>query len=298
MTQPLLIHHAANRGHDRPSNSLSSLRACLKAGARAVEVDITPLADGDFALLHDEQLDRATDSTGHVSAFTGGQVRQAHYVHRGHLTDEPVGLLSLAVPLIRNYPHFQELQLDLKPHVPLTEAVLINLLQVIEPVQRQIRVTSVADWAVRRLRALDKGLALGFDPLLYLDLGTGKKRDGTVPPFRVGAYGYRDDHPLSARCWGPPSDYLVARAEALMAQVPDDLIWYIRAPLLARALDDGFDWIAYLHARGIQVDAWTLDTDRPDRVALARRLVAAGIDRITTNDAPRLAKALGGALEF
>ncbi len=46
------------------------------------------------------------------------------------------------------------------------------------------------------------------------------------------------------------------------------------------------------------MDAWTLDADQPEQVTLARRLVDAGIDRITTNDAPRLARALDIGAEF
>ncbi len=67
---------------------------------------------------------------------------------------------------------------------------------------------------------------------------------------------------------------------------------------MAHSFNDGFDWIAYLHDRGYQVDAWTLDPDRQEHTALARRLVDEGIDRITTNDAPGLAKILGNSVEF
>ncbi|MCD6344483.1 MAG: hypothetical protein J7M17_02600 [Anaerolineae bacterium] len=292
----LLVHHAANRGYNHPAGSLGGLRACLEAGARLVEMDIAPLTGGDFALLHDPQLENATDGTGPVSAATAGQICRLHYTHRGHITGEPVGLLSQAVALIRDHPRLRELQLDLKPYAPLTGAALQGLLRLIKPVRERVRVTSVADWAVRRLHALDAELPLGFDPLLYLDVE--RDDDEMAPPFRVGAYGYRDDHPLAIRRWGTPADYLAARAAALAVQSPDGATWYIRASLLARALDDGFDWIAALHAQGIQVDAWTLDAGRPAQVTLARRLIAVGVDRITTNDAPRLALALDGAVEF
>jgi hypothetical protein len=97
---------------------------------------------------------------------------------------------------------------------------------------------------------------------------------------------------LASRRWGPTADYLAARAETLWIQAPPDAVWYINAGVLARSLDDGFDWVADLHQRGAQVDAWTLDPDRPERVALAGRLAAAGVDRITTNDPPNLALAL------
>jgi glycerophosphoryl diester phosphodiesterase len=292
---PLLIHHAANRGYDYPPNSLAGLRNCLEAGARVVEVDINPLRDSDFALLHDGLLEKRTDGIGSVYDTTTDQMRSMRYTHRGIVTGECVALLSEAVSLIQDYDHFQELQLDLKANVPLTDAILSCLLQIVEPVKQRVRVTSGADWALRRLRALDADLPLGFDPLRYLEA---KSPGDDVPPFRLGAYGYWDDHPLATRRWGTSADYLAARAEALWVQAPSNAVWYIRALLLSRALDDGFDWIAYLHAQSAPVAAWTLDTEKAGHLELARQLIAAGIDRITTNDAPRLAAALDGAAQF
>jgi glycerophosphoryl diester phosphodiesterase len=270
----------------------------LEADALIVEVDITPLSAGDFALLHDGVLDFATNGTGSIFSTTAEQVRRLKYTYQGSETDETVGLLSQAVSLIRDHTSLQELQLDLKSYAPLSHDVLNDLLYIIEPVKDRIRVTSNADWALRHLSVLDSDLLLGFDPQLYLDAATAEDHNEIYPPFRIGAYGYRDDHPLSSRSWGSPMDYLEARAEALIAQSPPDLIWYIDMHLLAKSLDDGFDWIAHLHERGYQVDVWTLDPNHHEQMTLARRLVDAGIDRITTNDAPSLAIALGDSVEF
>jgi len=293
--RPLLVHHAANRGCDYPPNSLEGLRHCLEAGARVVEVDINPLRDSDFALLHNGLLEDSTDGSGPVYAATADQVRSLHYTQHRVVTSERVGLLSEAVSLIQDYVYFQELQLDLKVSTPLTDAILRRLLQIVEPVKERVRVTSEADWALRRLRALDADLPLGFDPLLYLEVV--KEPGEKAPPFRLGAYGYWDDHPLATRRWGTSADYLIARAEALWIQAPANAAWYIYASLLSRVLSDGFDWIAYLHARSALVDAWTLDVDKAGHLELAQQLISAGVDRITTNNAPRLAAALGGAVE-
>ena len=292
MDELLLIHHAARRAHAHPPSSLSAVRACLAAGARVVEVDITPLADGGFALLHDGDLEQVTDSQGPVFAATRDQARRLHYVSGGRATAEPLGTLGSAVAIVQGSACPIELQLDLKPHAPLGDPVLRALLSTIEPILERVRVTSITDWALRRLHQLEPALALGFDPLLYLAVVNAKSRDPGVPPFRVGAYGYLDDHPLGTRVWGPAAGYLEARAEALCTQSPASAVWYIDAYLLARSLDDGFDWVAYLHGRGCEVDAWTLDADRADELSLARRLAAVGVDRITTNDAPALAAAL------
>ncbi len=297
----LLIHHSANRDHEHASNSVRGLQACLDAGSRAVEMDISPLADGHFVLLHGPLLEGETNGSGAISARTVDEMEGLFLSRRGVLTDEPVSLLSRALERVQQHAQPVELQLDLKPHRYLSDALLSPLVEALQPVKDRVRVTSEADWALRRLRELDADLALGFDPMLYLELNASAadgKREPTRPPFRLGVYGYRDDHPLASRRWGDTADYLAARAEALWIQAPPGAIWYIRARLLIRALDDGFDWIADLHARGAEVDAWTLDPDRPEHVAMARRLMAAGIDRITTNNAPALASALGDGIEF
>jgi glycerophosphoryl diester phosphodiesterase len=294
----LLIHRAANGPHTHPPNSIRGLQACLDAGSRVVEMDISPLADGDFVLLHGPLLEGDTNSSGRVNACTTGEVVALRLTRQGVVTDEAVGLLSQALELLSRHPRPVELQLDFQPHAHLDDAVLSRLAVALGPVKDCVRVTSAADWVLRRLRALDADLPLGFDPMFYLDILEHKERAPTRPPFRLGAYGYWDDHPLAARRWGHTSDYLAARAEALWAQAPPGVIWYIRAPLLARALDDGFDWMADLHARGVEVDAWTLNPSRPEHIALARRLMAVGVDRITTDDAPALARALGDGVEF
>ncbi len=288
----LLVHHAARRQHAYPPNSPEALRACLAAGARAIEVDISPLADGQFALLHGPLLERETTGSGPMSRQAAEGVRALHYVWRGEATGVPVGLLSEALDLLGQHPHPVELQLDLKSDAYYSNAVLSRLAADLHPLKDRVRVTSPADWALRRLHAIDPDLALGFDPLLYLAWDSGEPRDPRLPPFRLGPYGYWDDHPLASRRWGETVDYMAARAEALWAQAPPGAIWYIDAWLLGRALDDGFDWIADLHTRGAQVDAWTLDADHPQGVALARRLAARGVDRITTNDVPGLAQVL------
>jgi glycerophosphoryl diester phosphodiesterase len=289
----LLIHHMANRDHEHPPGTLPALRACLEAGARAIEIDISLLADNQFALLHGPLLEHETTGSGPIRAHTTEQVRKLRHLHQGKVTTVAVGLLSEAIELLQQYPGSVELQLDLKPDVYSADDVLSRLVTSLRPVKDRVRVTSPSDWALRRLRALDPDLPLGFDPLLYLEADLGKNREPGIPPFRHGAYGYWDDHPLASRRWGSAAEYLTARAEALYAQVPVGMIWYIHAWLLGKALDDGFDWIAYLHAHDTQVDAWTLDAQSPEHVVLAQRLIAQGVDRITTNNAPALAPVLG-----
>lgn len=288
-TPVTLIHHAANCGHTAPPGSLRALEKCLEAGAATIEIDILPLADGSFAMLHDQYLEQETTGKGRAPAMQRGQIESLYYKMGDTVTDEKVGFLEDALDLLKAHPETQCLQLDLKPFTPLTRAVLRGFLELLEPVKDRIQVTSVSDWAVRSLARFAPDLSLGFDPLLYLDIEDQEPRPQEVPPFRIGAYGLRDDHPLSAYQWGPLGDYFAARAGALLVQAPKGCEWFIRAELLKMAHDAGFDWIDFLHQNGSSVDGWTIDVTQPDQVELAQFLVAHGIDKLTTDTPSRLA---------
>ena len=174
----------------------------------------------------------------------------------------------------------------------MADAALASLGRTVGPLGRRVRVSSTSDRDLRRLHELAPDLALGFDPLRHLDVDPGPGKMASRYLRRTGAYGYLDDHALAADRWGAASEYLAARADVLWAQAPVSM-WYIRATLLARMLEDGFDWIADLHRRRAQVTAWTLNPDRPHHLGLAAELIEHGVDRIITEDAPRLAEAAG-----
>ena len=280
-----LIHHAASSGEVAPPGSLAALENCLKAGAAVIEIDVIPLADGSLALLHEQDLAEETDGAGKAPQMKREQVQDLHYRLDGRVSDEKIGFLEGALELLAAYPKTQRLQLDLKPFTPLTPGVVKSLLTMIEPLKARVQVTSVADWAIRLLVRSAPDLSLGFDPLLYLDLRDENPRPKEIPPFRLGAYGLLDDHPLSAFRWGEARDYFAARAEALLSQVPRGCAWFIRAEVLQMALEAGFDWIEFLHQAGSAVDGWTIDIHQPEQIALAQSLVDWGVDALTT-DAP------------
>ncbi len=248
-----------------------------------------PLGDGSFALLHDNNLKLDTNGEGNAVDMDRGKVEKLQYKVNNKVSDEKVGFLEDAIDLLKAYPNTKQLQIDLKPFTPLTRAVLSDFLRLLAPVKDRILVTSVVDWALRSLAAYAPDLALGFDPLIYLDIVDEEPRPEGIPPFRVGAYGLLDDHPLSAYQWGAPIEYYAARAGALLVQAPKGCAWFIRAALIQKMLTAGFDWIEFLHQKGATVDGWTIDISQPDQVTLAQSLVEHGIDYLTTDTPARLA---------
>jgi len=280
-----LIFHAANIDQQLPPSSLAGLERCLQTGVPNVEVDIIPLKDGDFALLHDPKLEHVSDVQGQVAELSAQELTLIKYKN----TEYSLGTLSQAIDLLEQYSIEGFLQLDLKPFAPLTPACLRILVELINPVKQSILISSVADWAIRALHVMDPELMLGFDPLLYLDLVTKEPREEGVPPFRVGAFGYLDDHPLAVQRWGKTGEYFAARAESLLQQVPGGVTWFINAQLLLEAFEAGFNWPQFLHKNDHSIDAWTIDTDRTE---LALKVKNMGVDFITTNQYYELAKFL------
>jgi len=121
-TPVTLIHHAANGSHQYPPGSIAALVECLSSGAKFIEIDIIPLADGSFALLHDQHLAAATSGKGLASQMSRSQVSSLRYKVDGRISDEPVGFLEDAIDLLRLHPRTLRLQLDLKPFSLLTES--------------------------------------------------------------------------------------------------------------------------------------------------------------------------------
>lgn len=297
-TNKRIIHHAAQGCADFPPSSLSALESCLSQGALAIEVDTFPTADGHYVLLHDLNLENHTNGSGNAAALKRKDLEILSYKTHGQPTHEKLGFLDEAVGLISQNTSIEKFQLDLKPYGKLDAAALEKLVGLIDPIKTKVQVSSVADWLIRTLHNIEPGLSLGFDPLLYIDKPEDEPRPESVPPFRVGAYGYLDDHPLAARKWGSLKDYFAARAEALMLQAVPGCEWFIRADMLLDSARAGFDWISYLHKNGFSVDAWTLDSSSTAGIDMANELIALGIDEITSNTAKTLAESVAAVFRY
>ncbi len=292
---PVVVHHmAAFDEQTVPQNSLEAIAACLERKAVVIEVDITALAADDYLLVHDPLLESETSGSGRVGQTTPEQARRLTIRVHGSPTPYSVPLLSDVVRLLQAHAHPARLQLDFKNIEPFTsDEPLQRLLGLIESLGERVLVSSGADWQLRKLRLMAPWLRLGFDVMGYIDWEPpGHPRHPEEYPKRLGAYGYYDDHPLAlGRRWST-ADYLRDRCESLMGAVPAVSTFYIRHTLLAQSLADGFNWAEALHARGITLDAWTLDVHDPVAVANLPKLRDAGVDLFTTNTPHALAALL------
>ncbi len=72
--RPLVISHAACAGH-APENTLAGIRAALRLGADAIEIDVQTSADGVPVLMHDLTVDRTTGGRGAVAKLSLEELR-------------------------------------------------------------------------------------------------------------------------------------------------------------------------------------------------------------------------------
>lgn len=274
----LLVCHMAVLSGERPRNSIEAIAECLEANVGRLEIDVHSLDGDDYVVSHDHRYETGTTHTGAVGAATPDDVRAMRFLDRA---GRPA-LLSEVVDLARGCD--AELQLDWKDWRLITPKRLHVLIDTVRPVRERVIVSSGQDWNLRRLRAAAPELAQGFDPGHYVDTVVADEQ--VVLPRRIGAYGYRDDHPMALGRGEPVGDYLESRMEALTLQAPGAREYFLSFRLVLQMIDDGFNPAAWLRARGIGANAWTADYPANATTVMVDRLIDAGIERITTNTAP------------
>ncbi len=82
-----------------PENTIPAFMACTAAGIYGVECDIHETLDGEFAVIHDGEVDRMTDGTGSISTMTWEQVKKLN-IDKGSGINK---YKSLKIPSLREY---------------------------------------------------------------------------------------------------------------------------------------------------------------------------------------------------
>ncbi|ADO44210.1 conserved hypothetical protein (plasmid) [Ketogulonicigenium vulgare Y25] len=267
MAEPLFIDHAKgrtwlkwHRGRRQAGDmefAPARILQGMRAGAR-VEVDLVRHAGGGFAVLHDETLDRGTDGTGRVDQASADQIRALRRRDdAGGVTDVGVALLGdLCAALAGSLPDTALLQLDMKENADqIGDDDVAAFAAAVQPVARHIIVSGGDAAMVARLQAAAPAVMTGYDPCHF----------GALTRLRESR------------------DYAGFVAQALADAGQAQMI-YLDYHAVLQADYDRFDLIAAFGAAGRRVDAYTLQAVTPQTVAIARHLMALGVDQITTDD--------------
>jgi glycerophosphoryl diester phosphodiesterase len=256
--RPTVIGHRGAAG-EAPENTLVSFERALAAGAAILESDVHLTRDAVPVLIHDDEVDRNTDGSGRVSAFTLDELRRLDAGH-GFTPDGgrsyPFRGQGHRIPALQEvfeaFPTAR-FNLELKESTP---GIVERCLDVVVGARRESRtLLTAADDALMadrrdRIEARSLPVAQGAsagDVLAFVRSAL----DGTPP-----------------------------RAGPMALQVPAD---FGNRPLVTPA------FVQHAHAHGLFVHVWTLN--EPDDM---RRLLDIGVDGIVTDFPARLAAVVQG----
>ncbi len=253
---PWLVAHRGGSAL-APENTLAAFDRAAALGADALEIDVRRTVDGVVVVFHDEDTARLTGVAGTVEARTFEELSRLDAGHAftpdGGRTfpfrDQGLRIPALAEVLAR-YPALR-LNVDAKPDEPALAEALARELRA-AGAEARVCVGSFFDAQAERLGRLLPGCAR------YLP-----ERAATchVRAALSGGDGA-----------GCPGGYHLADLPHRMGELE-----VVGAPVLA-----------YFHARGVQVHAWTVDDEGE-----MRALLALGVDGIVTDRPDVLARVLG-----
>ncbi|MDQ0455447.1 glycerophosphodiester phosphodiesterase [Rhizobium paknamense] len=260
----------------------------MRLGA-SVEIDLVCHAGNGFAVLHDRDLHPATTGQGLVASASPDILRglflrenpecfqekwepvsrpetrintqATSSPHRVMLLEDLAALLAG-----ESCPETALLQLDLKEEAAaLNEAIIENFAAAVAPVAGRMILSGGDAEAVRRLAEATPGLAVGYDPCHF---GAAER-----------LLQERNFH-----------DFVRSAVTAL----PGIRMIYLEYELILAADQLGYNLVAAFQSHGVRIDAYTIRKADPALRPSIARLLALGVDQITTDDPVGLQALLAG----
>ena len=239
-----------------PENTIEAFRLAVEAGAGGLELDVHMTRDGHIVVIHDATVDRTTNGTGAVKEMTLAELRgfdAGHDFSPDGGSIRPTRGGGVRVPtlgeVLEEFPGLP-INIDIKAGTPGIEETVLGVLREANAAGR-VLVVSTPHAIVKRFRKISGGL-----------ISTGASK------WEIGVF------------------YILSRLhlERLLRPAYDAL----QVPLRHRGiLIVTPRFVRAAHARGVRVDAWTIN--RADEM---RRLLDLGVDVIMTDRPGVLAEVL------
>jgi glycerophosphoryl diester phosphodiesterase len=239
-----------------PENTIEAFRLAVEAGAGGLELDVHMTQDRQIVVIHDATVDRTTDGSGAVSGLTLDELRRFDAGHNFNPDGGPARPYrgrGVRVPtlgeVLEEFPGVA-INIDIKAGSPGIEETVFGVLRAANALGRALVVSTPHD-VVKRFRKVSGGL---------VSSGASRREIGVfyiASRLRLG------------RLIRPAYDAL---------QVP---LRHRGIPVVTPR------FIRAAHARGVRVDAWTING--ADEM---RRLLDLGVDVIMTDRPSTLAEVL------
>ncbi|XP_035516146.1 glycerophosphodiester phosphodiesterase 1 [Morone saxatilis] len=231
-------------GHDAPENTLAAIREASKNGATGVELDLEFSADGVPVLMHDETVDRTTNASGPLSQFRMSELAKLDAAAKHRLRDKFAGE---KIPTLEEaVEECIKLQLtiyfDVKGHPDEAAAALKELYKRHPVLYNSSIVCSFEPKVIYRMRQSDPDVvtALTHRPWSLSRLGDGEPRFSS----------------LWKHNWLTLMDFMLDWAH-------HHVLWKL-CGISAFLIQKNFvspDYVQYWTQRGVDVVAWTVNTN-------------------------------------
>ena len=239
-----------------PENTIDAFRLAVEAGAGGLELDVHMTRDRQIVVIHDATVDRTTNGSGAVSEMTLDELRgfdAGHNFSSWGGPTRPYRGRGVRVPtfgeVLEEFPGVP-VNIEIKAGTPGIEEMVLGVLREADALGRAL-VVSTPHAIVKRFRKVSGG-----------HVSTGASR------WEIGVF-YFASRLLLGRLIRPAYDAL---------QVP---LRHRGIPVVTPR------FIRAAHARGVRVDAWTIN--QADEM---RRLLDLGVDVIMTDRPGMLAEVL------
>lgn len=253
ISNPVIIGHRGAAG-SAPENTLLSFARGLELGAEILESDLHATRDGVPVLIHDDSVDRTTDSRGPVANFSLDELRDfdaGYLFSTDHGMSFPERGQGVRIPTLEEafeaFPDARfNLEIKAKPR-----ALVARVIELVEQFGRSERTL----------------LTAGENPIM-LELRRERRTRGSR--FAIGASA-ADILALVTAAIG----HEAAPRDAMALQIPEE---FGGRPLVTREL------VEFAHDAGIAVHVWTINL--PEQMS---RLLALGVDGLVTDHPERMA---------
>ena len=239
-----------------PENTIEAFRLATEAGAGGLELDVHMTRDGHIVVIHDATVDRTTNGTGAVSEMTLDELRKLDAGHNFSPDEGPTRPYrgrGVRVPtlgeILREFPGVA-VNIEIKAGTPSIEKTVLGVLREANASER-VLVVSTPHATVKHFRKVSGG---------YVSTGASR--------WEIGVFYISSKFRLE-RLVRPAYDAL---------QVP---LRHRGIPVVTRR------FVQAAHARGVRVDAWTIN-----QAGEMRRLLDLGVDVIMTDLPETLAHVL------
>ena len=239
-----------------PENTIDAFRLAVEAGAGGLELDVHMTRDGHIVVIHDATVDRTTNGSGAVSEMT---LDELHGFDAGHNFSpdggptRPYRGRGVRVPtlgeVLEEFPGVP-VNIEIKAGTPGIEETVFGVLYAANASGHALVVSTPYD-IVKRFRKISGGL-----------ISTGASR------WEIGVF------------------YVLSRLHLERLVRPTYVA--LQVPLRHRGIPVVTPrFVRAAHARGVRVDAWTIN--QADEM---RRLLDLGVDVIMTDRPGTLAEVL------